>query len=78
MAKELELVSPHLRSAECGSVEFTGVDPEKTAKLAESAITDEHHVKAVKPLPSRKMNKPVPLTDCYVAPCKEDVRFTRM
>lgn len=71
MAKELELVSPHLRSAECGSVEFTGVDPEKTAKLAESAITDEHHVKAVKPLPSRKMNKPVPLTDCYVAPCKE-------
>jgi putative selenate reductase len=56
---------------ECGSVEFAGVNAEKAAKLAEAAITDEHHVKAVKPLPSRKMNKPVPLTDCYVAPCKE-------
>lgn len=51
--------------------EFTGVDAEKAAALAQAAITDEHHVKAVKPLPSRKMKKSVPLTDCYVAPCKE-------
>lgn len=58
-------------SLEEGSVEFTGVDPAKAEKLAEAAKTDPHHVKAVKPLPSRKMKKSVPLTDCYVAPCKE-------
>ena len=28
-------------------------------------------VKAVKPLPSRKINRPVPLTDCFIAPCQE-------
>ena len=28
-------------------------------------------MKAVKPLPSRKMKKEVPLVDCFVAPCKE-------
>lgn len=53
------------------SVEFTGVDPEKTAKLAERARTDKHHVKDIKPLPSRKMKETVPLIDCFVAPCKE-------
>ena len=50
---------------------FNGVDVEKVSRLAADAITDEHHVKAVKPLPSRKMKKQVPLTDCFVAPCKE-------
>ncbi|WP_077611810.1 putative selenate reductase subunit YgfK [Clostridium sp. Marseille-P2415] len=54
-----------------GPVEFTGVDPEKTAKLAEDSVYDPRHRKAVKPLPSRKMAKSVPLIDCYVAPCKE-------
>ena len=29
------------------------------------------HVKAVKPLPSRKINRQVPLIDCFIAPCKE-------
>ena len=33
--------------------------------------SDKHHVKAVKPLPSRKINRPVPLTDCFIAPCQE-------
>ena len=56
---------------EDGHVEFTGVDPEKTAKLASDAIRDPHHVKSVKPVPSRKMPKTVPLIDCYVAPCKQ-------
>ena len=28
-------------------------------------------MKAMKPLPSRKMKKEVPLMDCFVAPCKE-------
>ena len=50
---------------------FAGVSVEKSAALAESAITDRHHVKDVKPLPSRKIEKQVPLTDCFFAPCKE-------
>ena len=50
---------------------FEKVDAESAGKLAEEAVTDPHHVKAVKPLPSRKMEQEVPLIDCYVAPCKE-------
>ena len=47
------------------------VDAESAGKLAEEAVKDPHHVKAMKPLPSRKMKKEVPLMDCFVAPCKE-------
>lgn len=50
---------------------FTGVDADKAAALVEAAKSDKHHVKAVKPLPSRKIQRPVPLTDCFVAPCQE-------
>lgn len=51
--------------------EFKGVDIKAVRALADSAVTDVHHVKAVKPVPSRKMKKQVPLTDCFTAPCKE-------
>lgn len=50
---------------------FKGVDVNAVSELAVKARTDKHHVKAAKPLPSRKMKQPVPLLDCYVAPCKE-------
>ena len=50
---------------------FQGVDADAVNRLVEEAKTDPHHVKAVKPLPSRKMKKQVPLLDCFVAPCKE-------
>lgn len=50
---------------------FEKVDAEAAGKLAEEAVEDPHHVKAMKPLPSRKMKKEVPLMDCFVAPCKE-------
>lgn len=50
---------------------FERVDAEAAGKLAEEAVRDPHHLKAMKPLPSRKMNKQVPLLDCFVAPCKE-------
>ena len=50
---------------------FERVDAEAAGKLAEEAVKDPHHLKAMKPLPSRKMNKQVPLLDCFVAPCKE-------
>ncbi len=52
-------------------VVFTGIDAAKTEKLVEEAKTSPYHVKAVKPLPSRKINKQVPLSDCFIAPCKE-------
>ena len=50
---------------------FEKIDAESAGKLAEEAVKDPHHVKAMKPLPSRKMKKEVPLMDCFVAPCKE-------
>lgn len=50
---------------------FEKVNAEATSRLAEEAKTSPYHVKAVKPLPSRKMKKQVPLLDCFVAPCKE-------
>lgn len=50
---------------------FEKVDAESAGKLAEEEVKDPHHVKAMKPLPSRKMKKEVPLMDCFVAPCKE-------
>lgn len=52
-------------------VPFTAVNAEFAAELAKSAKTDAHHTKSVKPLPSRKMKKKVPLLDCFVSPCKE-------
>jgi putative selenate reductase len=50
---------------------FEGIDVLAAQKLADAAKTSPHHLKAIKPLPSRKMNKEVPLLNCFVAPCKE-------
>lgn len=50
---------------------FAGVCPERVAELVEEVKSNKYHVKAVKPIPSRKMKKEVPLVDCFVAPCKE-------
>lgn len=56
---------------EKSSAPFEKIDVEGVEKLAEDARTDPHHVKAVKPLASRKIKKEVPLLDCFVAPCRE-------
>ena len=40
------------------------------AELSEKAKTDIHHVKPVKPIPNRKLDKEVPLINCFTAPCK--------
>lgn len=50
---------------------FTKIDTAKLDSLLENALTDPNHIKPIKPLPSRKMDKQVPLTNCFVAPCKE-------
>ena len=49
---------------------FTGVDVGGIEALALSARSDKYHVKAVKPLPRRKLYEKVPLMDCFTAPCK--------
>ena len=49
---------------------FTQVDTEQVAALALAARKDKHHLKAVKPLPKRKLDETVPLLDCNTAPCK--------
>ena len=49
---------------------FTGVDVEKVEALALAIRSDKYHVKAVKPLPRRKLHEQLPLIDCFTAPCK--------
>ena len=49
---------------------FIQVDCGAVAELAQAARRDRHHVKAVKPLPRRKLWEKVPLLDCFTAPCK--------
>ncbi len=49
---------------------FTGTDSDAIAQLSQACRTDYHHVKPIKPLPSRKSADPVPWLDCFTAPCK--------
>jgi len=50
---------------------FDGVDADAVDKLQAAAVSDPYHTKSIKPLPTRKMEKEVPLIDCFTAPCKE-------
>lgn len=50
---------------------FEGVSVKDSKALEEEAKISPHHIKAVKPLPSRKIKEEVSLLDCFVAPCKE-------
>ena len=49
---------------------FTGVDVTAIEALSLAARSDKYHVKAIKPLPRRKLYEKVPLLDCFTAPCK--------
>ena len=49
---------------------FTGVDVVGIEALSLAARSDKYHVKAIKPLPRRKLYDKVPLLDCFTAPCK--------
>lgn len=46
-------------------------NPTAIAALSEKAVHDPALRKALKPLPRRTIGKKVPLTDCFVAPCRE-------
>ena len=50
---------------------FAGVSGTKIEALLTRCMKDKHYVKAAKPLASRKLDRPVPLTDCFIAPCEE-------
>ncbi len=49
---------------------FAGTDSAAIAELAAAAQHDFHHLKPIKPLPTRKNNEQVPWLDCFLAPCK--------
>ena len=49
---------------------FDGTDTEAICEMSTASHTDVHHVKPIKPLPSRKSDKGVPWIDCFSAPCK--------
>ena len=49
---------------------FCGTDSSAISDMSTASHTDFHHVKPIKPLPSRKSDKQVPWLDCFTAPCK--------
>ena len=50
---------------------FTKVDGNKLRSLLNKARKSRHYRKALKPLSYKKIERKVPLTDCFTAPCKE-------
>lgn len=54
----------------CDFKNFEVVDCQRVEQLSEKAKTDIHIVKPIKPLPARKLDKKVPLINCFTAPCK--------
>ena len=55
---------------DCGSQPFAGVDAAKVKAMNEVVEHSEFYRKPIKPLPARKMDKKVPLIDCFSAPCR--------
>ncbi len=49
---------------------FEKIDVAAVGKIAEKALGDARYRKPVKPLPSRKDEAPLPLMDCFHAPCR--------
>ena len=55
---------------DCGSAAFAGVDVAAVRALDEAVASQPRYRKPIKPLPDRKNGRPVPLIDCYEAPCR--------
>ena len=49
---------------------WAGVDPAKVEGMVTAFAADNHYQKPMKPIPSRKTDKKVPLIDCFSAPCR--------
>ena len=56
---------------DCGSEPFRGVDTAAVQALDEGAGGADLYRKPIKPLPSRKTGKKLPLFDCFTAPCRD-------
>lgn len=50
---------------------WNSIDTEALENLAQAARGDARHKKGIKPLPKRKIEREVPLLDCFFAPCQE-------
>ena len=51
---------------------FGRIDIKALGELIEDVKVDKHHTKSSKTIPSRKMDKKVPLLDCFTNPCSEE------
>ena len=49
---------------------FSGTNTATIERLREICCSSDHFTKPIKPIPSRKSDEPVPLFDCYSAPCQ--------
>ncbi len=54
----------------CPYEDFQAIDVAALEKIAEGLTAVERNHKAIKPLPSRKLPRKVPLFDCFTAPCQ--------
>ena len=55
---------------EGGSAPWSGVDVSKVDAMVADLEVNGHFKKPVKPIPSKKIDKKVPLIDCFTAPCR--------
>lgn len=56
---------------EAGYKPFAGIDLTALENIAASSLEDEYYKKPAKAIPPGKNGKPVPLLDCFAAPCTE-------
>lgn len=55
---------------DCGEARFAGVNVAAVQALDDAVASDPLYRKPIKPLPVRHTGKPVPLVDCFQAPCR--------
>ena len=53
----------------CDYEEFSGIDIEAAGKIARDSLSKKWYRKHVKPLPPFKSDEPLPLLNCFTAPC---------
>ncbi|QUH31680.1 putative selenate reductase subunit YgfK [Vallitalea guaymasensis] len=49
---------------------YARISPSAIKELKENAVIDPYYRKPIKPLHNNKINKKVPLVDCFISPCK--------
>ena len=67
---QMASLTQKLTAEQNGSAVFGGVDTAAVAALAEDALTNPRYRKPVKGTPDRKSEEPLPLMDCFIAPCR--------